>query len=157
MKVFNEVNGKEVVNVQINDIAFLSNATDIAIPASIFTKVFSGVVIVDDSNRFDFVQFEEPLEINFFKSMEWIIDYNKYMAFSDEELEKQFNEEVQAIDKIVDTYNAMSKEEKSKNQHLILDYECRKYKVDFINQIGLVKEGKSEISIPEILKVSYAV
>lgn len=157
MKVFNEVNGKEFVSVQLGDIAFLSNATDIAIPASIFTKVFNGVVIVDDSNRFDFVKFEEPLEINFFKSMEWIIDYNKYMAFSDEELEKQFNEEVQAIDKIVYTYNAMSKEEKSKNQNLILDYDCRNYKIGFINEISLIKDGISEIKIPEILKVSCAV
>ena len=46
------------VYVQKNDIAYL-NQTDLAIPASIFMKVFgSGIVIIDDSNRYEFVEFD---------------------------------------------------------------------------------------------------
>lgn len=157
MKIFNEVNGKEVVNVQLMDIMFLSNSTNIAIPASIFLKVCGKGIIVDDSNRFEFVKFEDPLEIKFFKGLEWIIDYNKYISFSDEELEKQFNEEVQSIDKIVDVYNVMSQEEKSKNQHLILEYECKNYKVAFIKELNLMKLGESKIEIPEHLQVTVPI
>jgi len=49
----------EAVYVQKNDIGFL-NQTDLPIPASIFMKVFgNGVTIIDNSNRFEFVKFEE--------------------------------------------------------------------------------------------------
>ena len=49
--------------VQKNDIAYM-NQTDLVIPASIFMKAFGNVtVIVDDSNRYEFVTFEVPEEI----------------------------------------------------------------------------------------------
>ena len=38
MKVFHTENGKEIVYVQMQDIMYLSNETDIPIPATIFTK-----------------------------------------------------------------------------------------------------------------------
>ena len=57
MKLFHTENGKETVYVQMQDIMQL-NQSDIAIPASIYTKVFTGVTIVDDSNRFEFVKFD---------------------------------------------------------------------------------------------------
>ena len=45
--------------VQKNDIAYL-NSSDLPIPASIFMKVFgNGVTIINDSNRYDFVKFDE--------------------------------------------------------------------------------------------------
>ena len=57
----------EAVYVQKNDIGFL-NQTDLSIPASIFLKVFgNGITIIDNSNRFEFVKFEEESEIDFFK------------------------------------------------------------------------------------------
>ena len=53
----------EAIYVQKNDIGFL-NQTDLAIPASIFLKVFgNGITIIDNSNRFEFVKFEEEREI----------------------------------------------------------------------------------------------
>lgn len=55
----------DAVYVQKNDIIML-NHTDLAIPVSIFMKLFgSGIVIIDDSNRYEFVKFEERLEIDF--------------------------------------------------------------------------------------------
>ena len=50
---------ENAVYVQKNDIAYL-NQTDLPIPASIFMKVFgNGIVIIDDSNRFEFEKFED--------------------------------------------------------------------------------------------------
>ena len=74
-----------VAYVQKNDIAFLTQ-TDRAIPASIFMKVFgNGIVIIDDSNRYEFVEFEAPEEIEFFKSIDWMIDYNEVKDLSEGE------------------------------------------------------------------------
>lgn len=53
--------------VQKNDIAYLSQS-GLEIPAYIFMKVFGGgVVIIGDHNRYDFVEFDAPEEIEFFK------------------------------------------------------------------------------------------
>ena len=66
MKLFHTENGKEKVYVQMQDIMYL-NQSDMPIPASIYTKVVTGVTIVDNSNRFDFVSFDEEHEVKFFR------------------------------------------------------------------------------------------
>ncbi len=90
MKLFHKENGKEAVYVQMQDIVYLVHESDVSIPVSIFEKVFSwGAVFVTDGNRFDFVRFEEEHEVEFFKNLDFIIDYDKYKAFSDEELKAE--------------------------------------------------------------------
>ena len=65
MKIFNKENDKERVYVQLNDIMELTQ-TNMPIPASIIDKVFGGkFLIVDDSNRDDFVEFDKKEEIDF--------------------------------------------------------------------------------------------
>ena len=65
MKIFNKENDKERVYVQLNDIMELTQ-TNMPIPASIIDKVFRGkFLIVDDSNRDDFVEFDKKEEIDF--------------------------------------------------------------------------------------------
>ena len=62
------------VYVQKNDIAYLYSS-DLEMPVSVFMKVFGkGDTIIDDSNRYDFVKFEDESEIVFFKGLDWIID-----------------------------------------------------------------------------------
>ena len=72
--------------VQKNDFAYL-NHSELPIPASIFLKVCeSGVFIVCDENRYDFIKFSEPHEIEFFKDIDWIIDYNDVKDLSLEDI-----------------------------------------------------------------------
>ena len=87
MKLFHTENGKEVVYVQMQDIIYL-NQRDLPIPVSIYLKVFKGVTIVNDSNRFDFVRFDEENEVSFFRSLEFVIDYDKYKDLTDEQKKK---------------------------------------------------------------------
>ena len=64
MKIITE---KEVY-VQKNDIAYL-NQTDLPILASVFTKLLDkGIIIIDNSNRYEFVKFDKPEEIEYFKN-----------------------------------------------------------------------------------------
>ena len=78
MKLFHTEKGKESVYVQMQDIMYLSNETDIPIPATIFEKVFTGVTVVNDNNRFEFIKFDKEHEIKFFKELEFIINYEQY-------------------------------------------------------------------------------
>ena len=73
MKIFHTENGKEAVYVQMQDIMEL-NRSDTPILASIYMKVFKGIVIVDDSNRFDFVRFDDEEEVKFFKEVDFILN-----------------------------------------------------------------------------------
>lgn len=51
-----------IAYIQKNDTAYL-NQTDLTIPTSIFIKIFgNGIVIIDDSNRYEFIEFEAPEE-----------------------------------------------------------------------------------------------
>ena len=90
MKLFHTENGKELVYVQMQDIMHLNN-TDMPIPASIYTKVFTGIVIVNDSNRFDFVRFDEEHEVKFFRELDFVIDYDQYKDLTDEQLDEEGN------------------------------------------------------------------
>ena len=73
MKIINS----DSIYVQKNDIAYL-NLSNLPIPVSVFIKVFgNGATIINDSNRYDFVKFEKESEIEYFKRLDWMIDYNE--------------------------------------------------------------------------------
>ena len=111
MKLFHTENGKEVVYVQMQDIMHL-NQSDLPIPASIYTKVFTGVTIVNDSNRFDFVRFDEEHEVEFFRDLEFVIDYDKYKDLTDEQLENEGQKLAVKANEIAEKWNSMSEKER---------------------------------------------
>ena len=115
MKIFNKENEQEKVYVHLNDIMELTQ-TNMPIPASIIDKVFGGkFLIVDDSNRDDFVEFDKKEEIDFFKSIEWIADYKKYRDLTQDELKLLVEETNKEIDDIATKYNTLSYTEKENN------------------------------------------
>ena len=70
MKVFRD----NAVYVQMYDLGFL-HSSDLAIPASIFEKAYGeGVTIIDEGNRWYFIKFDKPSELEFFRGLDWIID-----------------------------------------------------------------------------------
>lgn len=92
MKLFHTENGKETVYVQMEDMMRL-NQSSIPIPVSIFEKVFTpGIIYVNSSNRFNFVKFDEEHEVDFFREIEFILDYDQYKDLTDEQLDKEGRE-----------------------------------------------------------------
>ncbi len=68
--------------VQLNDLGFLQS-TDLAIPDSIFSKVFGNeITIIDDRNRNNFVRFTEVKDIEYFKQLDWMVDYNEINRYA---------------------------------------------------------------------------
>lgn len=113
MKIFHTENGKEAVYVQMQDIMEL-NRSDTPILASIYMKVFKGIVIVDDTNRFDFVRFDDEEEVKFFKEVDFIIDYNEYKDMTDDQLENEWGKLVTKSNEIAKKWNEMSEDEREK-------------------------------------------
>lgn len=139
------------VYVQKNDIAYL-NQTDLPIPASIFMKVFGhGIVIIDDRNRYEFIEFTEPEEIEFIKKIDWMIDYNEIKDLSEEELMELGNHIAEESNKIARKYNAMTTEKRKQNQHLVFEHELLEFKMRSLKDIILYKRGELKINLPKDL------
>lgn len=136
------------VYVQKNDIGYLSH-TDRAIPASIYTKVFSsGITIINDSNRYEFVKFSEPSEIEFFEQLDLIVNYDDYKDLSKEEIIDAGNKINEERNNIAEIFNAMSDEEKERNMNLYTKCDELEFKVLSIRDILWYKEGHLKLKMP---------
>lgn len=139
----------DVVYVQKNDMGFL-NQTDLAIPVSIFMKVFgNGITIIDDSNRFEFVKFEEASEIEYFKNLDWIVDYDSIKDLSEEQIIELGQMVAQERNRIAQTYNVMSKDDREKNMHMIAECEKLDFKMYSLRDVIWFKKGQFKITLPD--------
>lgn len=155
MKLFHTENGKEVVYVQMQDIMYL-NLSDLPIPASIYTKVLTGVTIVDDSNRFDFVRFDKEHEVSFFRNLEFVIDYDRYKDLTDEQLEEESKELAVKANEIAKKWNKMSEEKRKQNANLLQEHANLGYMMIFLSEIYAIKHRKRKMPFPKFVHVSKA-
>ena len=136
------------VYVQMNDIMFL-NQTDLSIPVSIFLKVFNDdVVIIDDRNRYDFVKFDDALEIEFFRNLDFIVDYNSVKDLSEEEIIDMGQKVANKKNSIAKTYNAMTSSIREENIHLVYECERLDYKMYSLRDILWFRQGRLKFNLP---------
>lgn len=148
MKIFNKEQDKEKVYVQLNDIMELIQSNK-PIPASIIDKLFGQeMLIVDDENRDDFVEFDKKEEINFFKKQDWIVDYKKYRDLSPEDLKLLMEDTVKRLDEITIEYNKITNDDKSKRAKLYDEYGLLDYKIGGMQQIMRIKKGEYNPPFP---------
>lgn len=153
MKLFHTENGKESVYVQMQDIMHLNN-TDMPIPASIYTKVFTGIVIVNDSNRFDFVRFDEEHEVKFFRELEFVIDYDKYKGLTDEQLEEEGKRIVTKANRMFEKWSAMTPAERQEDSNIPQEHENLLYMLYFLSEVYDVKHGKRSMPFPDFVNLA---
>lgn len=152
MKLFHTENGKETVYVQMQDIMQL-NQSDMPIPESIYTKVFTGITIVNDSNRFDFVSFDEAHEVKFFRELEFVIDYDQYKELTDEQLGEKGHKLVMKANEIAEKWNSMSSDEREQNSNLFQEHENIEYMLNFLSENYAIKHGKRSMPFPDFVKL----
>lgn len=147
--VFMKIITSNAVYVQKNDIGFL-NQTDLPIPASIFMKVFGkGVTIIDNSNRFEFVKFEEESEIEFFRNLDWIIDYDLVKGLGEEQIIELGQGIAQEKNTIAQTFNAMSDDKRRANEHLVYECERLDFKMYSLRDVLRFKQGHIQFALPD--------
>lgn len=145
MKIITE----NAVYVQKNDIAYLNRA-ELTIPASIFMKVFgNGIVIINDSNRYEFVKFESPEEIEFFKGIDWIIDYNEVKDLSEEETIALGQSIAEEKNNIAHRFNSMTPEEREYNEELVTQCELLDFKMYSLRDFLWFKQGHIKMKLPK--------
>lgn len=148
MKIITE----NAVYVQKNDIVYLNNI-ELAIPASIFMKVFgNGIVIINDSNRYEFVKFEAPEEIEFFKGIDWMIDYNEVKDLSEEEIISLGQSIAEEKNNIAQRFNSMTPEERKENMNMVSQYELLDFKMYSLRDFLWFRQGHIKMKLPKELE-----
>lgn len=137
----------------MNDIMHL-NHTDMPIPASIYTKVFTGITIVADSNWFDFVRFDEEHEVKFFQDLEFVIDYNQYKDLTDEQLEEEYKKSITKMNEIAKKWNGMEEEEREKNFNMLEEHKNLEYMSKFLVEIYDIKHCHRTMPFPDFVDIS---
>ena len=146
MKIFHTENNREVVYVQLQDIMYVSYETDLLIPASIYKKGLE--TIISPLNRFQFVRLEDREDVEFFKDLDFIIDYDQYKNLSDEELKKEEKELIEKANIIAEKWNNMTENVPRKNPSLSNTYNNIRYMLNFILEIYLIRHGQSSMPFP---------
>ena len=149
MKIFNTENGVDKVYVQLNDIRML-NGLDIPMPASIYVKAYgySGITVVDDSNRMKFIEYTTPQEIEFFKNQEWIVDYKKAIKLSYNDLSLAIQDVHDEIKEIERKYKSLSKLKQKNSGDLLYQITLLQHKIKDYRLSHQYKTNKVDIDIP---------
>ena len=149
MEILNVENGKEKLYIQKRDIAYF-NGTNYTIPTFLYLKMLNRVIQITDYNQDEFIIFEEPEHIEFFKNINYILDWNEYKKMSLTELKSKASETLNLYKIKTNEYNSMYKELQSSNQHL--DKECKNldYMMNAIEEIYLIKTKPKEINFPQV-------
>lgn len=144
----------EAVYVQKNDIAFLQT-TDIVCPYNVHNELFQGedAVIIADYNRYDFVKFTRPNDMEFFKSLDWIVDYNALKDLSEEELIELGQGVATKINVMAATFNKMSEEKKAENFDMVEQSNLLRYKMYTLRDIVLFKKNILDMQLPPELNL----
>lgn len=142
MKIFNEEKSKKVVYVQRNDLAMLDSSS-LVVPGSC---LITG--LVDDSNRYNFVRFEDPRIVQLFEGLDWVVDYKSFRGQDDEFFADAYNEVVAEMKYIEETYEGMFEFERKDHQDMLERYELLEYKKNSICSIYDALTGKVKMPFP---------
>lgn len=138
-----------VIYIQNNDIIQL-NHSDMDIPASIFMKIFgNGIVIIDDSNRYEFVSFTEPEEIEFLRNIDWILDYDEVKDLSEEEIITLAEKIMSERNELANKFLSMTESEKEKNIAMVDQCELINHKMFSLRDFLWFKQGHIQMELPE--------
>lgn len=135
------------VYVQMNDVMFAMNHSN-AIPLVIINQIFTGVVIVTNDNENDFVSFDDKAAIDYFRKLDFILDYDDYKDLSIEKLDAKAEIILKKIKDIVNKYNSLSSKKIRENQELINEYEKLEYVINYLGEIRGIKIGTNHMDIP---------
>lgn len=135
------------VYVQKIDLEFLKYRLH-SLPQTISSKIFENNKLdVDDFDKYDFFKFEDKNDIEFFKGIDWLIDYNSIKDLPTEEITKSGRDCVEKREQITKKlYGRASAEE---YDELLLQYVLINNKIKSLNDIIDFKLGLLKIKLPD--------
>ena len=144
MKIITE----EKAYVQRNDLAYLESSS-LPIPVSIFNKVFKDKTVIDDRNRYEFVEFDDPDEVEYFKEIDWMIDYNDVKDLKEQDFKNLALKISTERNKLLHRYRNMYDEDKLKNLDMLERCELLEFKIYSLRDALLFKQGELKFKLPD--------
>lgn len=125
MKIINN----NAVYVQKDDIEYL-NSLGLSLPSSVVNKIIEyDIMQIDDRTKYEFVKFGEQSDIEFFKNLDWIIDYSEIKNLSESETMALYRKVIEQKNAIAREYNQMSESDRINNMDYIRKYKLLDYKL----------------------------
>ena len=148
MKVIND----NVAYVQKIDIGNISTY-DMPMPSSIFLMAIGENYNLNDKLGSEFVKFTDPNDVDFFKNVEWILDYNEVINIDEEDIVLLIQELILKREKMVNGYDFNSIES---IKNLNLAKECNKIDllIESLNYVLKVKKKTVNFEMPDNVETS---
>lgn len=129
------------VYVQKDDIEYL-NSLGISLPNSISMKINQyNITQIDDKTKYEFIKFDEQSDIEFFKNLDWIIDYNEVKNLSESEMISLYKKIIEEKNVIARKYNLISESDRINNMDYVRKYKLLDFKLySLLYIINLKKE-----------------
>ena len=140
MKVFGKEKGKDYVKVTVDSIAVLCYIND-NMPKSILSKVKKECPEIHEDNMGRYIYFFDKKEIEYFRNISWIYDFDKYLQMSEVELEAKRK----SISEVLEMIREQRKSDKS-NLALKVEFIKKQYE---LTSIEIILNIKSNIPKPE--------
>ena len=135
--------------VQKGDLNYL-DSLNIQTTYSIYLSVFDwGKTRLTEENQYDFYKYDEKEDIEYFKNVDWMVDYDEVKDCSCEELKRLVEAIKDEIENIADRFNNMKQKEKKKNEGLSMRCRLLAYKAHTLNEFIKYKTGEINFELPE--------
>ncbi len=140
--------------VQKVDLSYL-DSLDITKTQSIYLSVFDwGKTRLTAANQYDFYKYDKKEDIEFFKNIDWMVDYDEVKDCSDDELIKLGKAINDERTEIGERFNNMSIKERMKNPDLQLRHRLLAYKLHTLTDFIMYKRGQINFELPEGFKIN---
>lgn len=142
-----KISTKDAIYVQKKDLEFLKFQAR-ALPSSINQKIFENSMLdLDDYDKYDFLMFENEEDIEFFKSLDWLIDYTEIKDLENDELRQIGENLVKRNDEVAKKlYSIEEKDESYKST--IQEYMLLSYQITTLSDISDMNNGMLKIKLP---------
>ncbi len=151
MKVTHQENDSEIIYVQRADLEFLY-AIHYPIPESITARLLTSPISNDTNKESDFFVFWRVEEINFFKNLDCIIDFQEFIDTSNSEIEEQAQKLYAQVEVITSTFNQMDEKSRINSLAMRQQHDCLAYQLDCLSKLYQLRLNNQEITIPKILE-----
>lgn len=125
-------------------------------PIHVYVQLFGdnyftpyGTVELNHRERFDFIKVNNQDAIDYFNSVDWIIDYDEIKDLTNEEIRIKIKCIEKEMDDNLKEFNAMNSLEQSKNLRLFFNYKSLRQKNNYLNDFLEFRKGNIQMNFPE--------
>lgn len=145
MKIFRD----NCVYVQLEDINYIINR-NISCPRNLIHRTIEqGYVFIDEKNKYNFIGYNEKNIVDFFKGLDFIINYDEIKDLTNEELNDSCQNYINDKEALLEEYNYMSPANKRNIEDIISHINDLEYKYYQISKFLLYKKGNDNLVLPK--------